>query len=152
MKTVTFVPKVVMEHFTTPQVVISIGDPGEEHPNYKSDMIDVLRIEVHDIPDGIAIEDLDRTYRQFDWHHARNILRFEHRYADHDIIVHCHAGISRSAAVAKYLGDKCGRRLFMKYEGQDSQYNKQIYRQLSITHLDMEQSSNQQVHPLIIGG
>lgn len=150
MKTVAFVPKVLMEQFDKPQVVISIGDPDEDMPNFKCDMIDVLRIAVNDIPDGIAIEDLDGTYHQFDWHDARKILQFEHRWKDEHIIVHCHAGISRSAAVAKYLGDVCGRLLILQRPDQTDFYNRQIYRQLQITHLDLQMSGGQ-VHPLKVG-
>ena len=150
MKTVAFVPKVLMEQFDKPQVVISIGDPDEDMPNFKCDMIDVLRIAVNDIPDGIAIEDLDGTYRQFDWHDARKVLQFEHRWKDEHIIVHCHAGISRSAAVAKYLGDVCGRLLILQRPDQVDFYNRQIYRQLQITHLDMRMSGGQ-VHPIKVG-
>lgn len=137
-----------------PAAVISIGDPGEDTPTMSSNVVDVLRIECHDIPDSISIDDLDSTYRQFDWHMARQLLRFEHRYRDHDIIVHCHAGVSRSCAVALYLADHCGRLLDVSRPctGQIHRQNKWIYRQLGITHLDLERTENQNVHPLVIGG
>jgi predicted protein tyrosine phosphatase len=149
MRTVTWISKDWMTRDTRKAAVISIGDPGEEMPSFAVEPIDVLRIECHDIPDGVAIEDLDSTYRQFDWTHARKILQFEHRFRDHDIIVHCHAGISRSAAVANYLGTRCKRFIDLSSpcSGSLLKMNKQVYRQLEITHMDLQMSGGQ-VTPL----
>jgi predicted protein tyrosine phosphatase len=145
MKTVTWLSKDWMTRETRKAAVISIGDPGEDIPAFAVEPIDVLRIECHDIPDGVAIEDLDSSYRQFDWTHARKILQFEHRYADHDIIVHCHAGISRSCAVATYLGTFCNRLIDLSFpcSGKLVSANKQVYRQLQITHIDLQMSGGQ---------
>jgi predicted protein tyrosine phosphatase len=149
MKTVTWLSKDWMTRDKRKAAIISIGDPGEEMPSFAVEPIDVLRIECHDIPDGVAIEDLDSTYRQFDWTHARKILQFEHRFRDHDIIVHCHAGISRSAAVANYLGTRCKRFIDLSSpcSGSLLKMNKQVYRQLEITHMDLQMSGGQ-VTPL----
>lgn len=148
LKTITWISKDWMSIEDRPAAVISIGDPGEDMPNIGNNPVDVLRIECHDIPNGIAIEDLDKTFRQFDWHDARKILEFEHRYRDHDIIVHCHAGISRSCAVALYLADTCGRLLDTSRPctGDVTMANSWFRRQLEITHLDI--AKTHQVHPL----
>jgi predicted protein tyrosine phosphatase len=147
MKTITWLSKDWMSVDKRKAVVISIGDPGEDIPSFAVDPIDVLRIECHDIPNGIAIEDLDSTYRQFDWTHARKILQFEHRYKDHDIIVHCHAGVSRSKAVALYIGSCCKRIIDTSkpcnFDGSYLGYNEHIYRQLEITHCDLQLSGGQ---------
>lgn len=44
-------------------------------------------------------------YRLFDSYNAVSILKFlkEHQNDTHDVFVHCEAGISRSAAVAKFI-------------------------------------------------
>lgn len=147
LKTVTWLSKDWMAIDDRPCVVISIGDPGEDMPPMSHHVKDVLRIECHDIPDNVAIEDLDRTFRQFDWHDARRILEFEHRYQDHDIIVHCHAGISRSCAVALYLADNCDRLLDVSRPctGQVHKANNWVRRQMFLTHLDIH--TTHQVNP-----
>jgi len=149
LKTVTWMSKDWITLEDRPGAIISIGDPGEDIPTFGNNPVDVLRIECHDIPNGIAIEDLDKTFRQFDWHDARKILEFEHRYKDHDIIVHCHAGISRSCAVALYLADKCGRLLDVSRPctGNVTLANEWVSRQLSLTHYDMA-ITGRQVHHL----
>lgn len=150
-QTVTWLSKDWMSVDQRKAAVISIGDPGEDMPSFAVEPIDVLRIECNDIPDGIAIEDLDNTYKQFDWTQARKILQFEHRYKDQPIIVHCHAGISRSKAVALYLGSCCKRIIDTSkpcnYDGSYHGYNQWIYRQLEIAHVDLT-LSGAQITPL----
>lgn len=140
MRTVTWMSKNWIERITKPSVIISIGDPQEDLPNFAVSHIDVLRLEFHDIPNGISIDDLDSTYREMDWHDARKLLQFEHRYKDDDIIVHCHAGVSRSAAVALYIGSCCKRviDLAKPCSGDYSLYNRQVYRQLELAHCDLQ--------------
>lgn len=151
LRKVTWLSKQWMSLDKRQAAVISIGDPGEDKPLFAVDPIDVLRLECHDIPDGIAIEDLDSTYVQFDWTMARKILQFEHRYKDVDIIVHCHAGISRSKAVALYLAKCCRRKLDTSkpcfYDGSYDGHNKHIYRTLEIAHCDLT-LSGAQITPL----
>lgn len=137
MKTITWLSKLWMTTIDKPSVVISIGDPGESLPEFKCDHIDVLRIEVDDVEGDYGPE-----YRMFDWQHAKKILDFEERYKDHDIIVHCAAGISRSAAVALFLS-KANKRLLDVSKpccGDYSCYNKWIFRQLEITWYDLKRS------------
>lgn len=134
LKTVTFLSKLWMGRIDKPTVIISIGDPKESLPELACDPIDLLRIEVDDVT-----EDLGPEYRMFDWHDARKILEFEHRYKDHDIVVHCAAGISRSPAVALFLADHTGRILDLckPCSGDYSHHNKWVYRQLQITRIDL---------------
>lgn len=149
LKTVTWISKDWITIEDRPGAIISIGDPGEDIPTFGNSPVDVLRIECHDIPNGVAIEDLDKTFRQFDWHDARKILEFEERYKEHDIIVHCHAGISRSCAVALYLAKTCGRLLDTSRPctGNVLKANEWVSRQLMLTHHDLV-STGRQVHPL----
>lgn len=146
LKTVTWLSRNWMSVDKRKAAVISIGDPGEDMPSFATDPVDVLRLEFHDIPNSISIEDLDSTYRQVDWHDARKILEFEHRYRDHDIIVHCHAGQSRSSAVAIYLSQRCNRSLDITEPciGRTELQNTHVAWQLKRTHLDLL-SSNAQV-------
>lgn len=139
LKTVTWLSKDWMSVDKRKVAVISIGDPGEDIPSFASDPIDLLRLEFHDIPNSVSIDDLDSTYRQVDWHDARKILEFEHRYRDHDIIVHCHAGQSRSSAVAIYLSQHCNRSLDIASPciGRTELQNTHVAWQLKRTHLDM---------------
>lgn len=134
MKTVTFLSKLWMGRIDKPVAIISIGDPKESLPDLACDPIDLLRIEVDDVE-----EDLGPEYLMFDWHHARKILEFEHRYKDHDIVVHCFAGVSRSPAVALFLADHTGRILDLckPCGGDYSRHNKWIYRQMQITRIDL---------------
>ncbi len=134
MQTITWLSKQWMETIKTPSVVISIGDPKEDLPNFGCDHIDVLRLEFDDVE-----EDLGPEYVMFDWTMARKILQFEQRYKDHDIIVHCHAGISRSVAVALRLAILTKRILSLEHpcSGATKDFNKWVYRQLFLTHTDL---------------
>lgn len=134
LKTVTWLSKLWMGRIDKPSVIISIGDPKESLPDLACDPIDLLRIEVDDVN-----EDLGPEYRMFDWHDARKILEFEHRYKDHDIIVHCAAGVSRSSAVALFLADHTNRILDISKpcSGDYSLHNKWVYRQMQITRIDL---------------
>lgn len=140
MKTITWLCRNWVGTIDKPSVIISLGDPGESMPDFACDHIDVLRLEFDDVD-----QDLGPEYRMFDWTMARKLLTFEHRYKDHDIIVHCHAGISRSAAVAIYMADKCGRLLDVSKpcSGKVEAHNRYVYRQLQLTHVDLCMSKGQ---------
>lgn len=134
VKTITWLSKDWMTRLTKPAVIISIGDVGEAQPDYGCDPIDVLRIEFDDID-----QDLGPEYKMFDWTMARKILQYEYHYREHDIIVHCHAGISRSSAVALFLANKCNRALVIAKPctGVLSRHNGWVHRQLTITRMDL---------------
>ena len=80
-------------------VLISIGEPGEDKPKVPESCLDVLRVELADVDRGIE------GYIKFSQAHAKKILDFYHKYK-HTVktfIIHCTAGISRSAGVAAAL-------------------------------------------------
>lgn len=123
-----------VETFTEPSVIISIGDPKESKPNYACKHSAILRIEVDDVD-----QDMGPEYTLFDFAHGRRILDFLRTHAGKPIIVHCHAGISRSAAVTKFMVDKLGYTLSTREECTVkgfASYNHWVYRQLEICHVD----------------
>lgn len=80
-----------------PRIVISITDPSSPEANIKDmkNIVDVLRLQFHDFDRPVS------GYIQFDDTHANQIVDFIKKHKDFpDLIVHCEAGISRSAAVA----------------------------------------------------
>jgi len=123
-----------VETFNKPSVVIAIGDPGESKPNYACKHTDILRIEVDDVDQEMGPE-----YTLFDFAHGRRILDFLRKHAGSPVVVHCNAGISRSAAVVKFMVDKLGYKLDEQeactVKGFAS-YNHWVYRQLEICHTD----------------
>lgn len=118
-----------VETYKDPAVVISIGDPGESKPRYAVDHIDVLRLEFDDVDEEIGSE-----YVMFDFQHARKILDYLKKHEGKPVVVHCNAGISRSAAVVKYMVDKLG---YLRSERPSNtvkadHYNGWVYRQLEV--------------------
>jgi hypothetical protein len=66
--------------------------------------------------------------------HARAIIEFVTRCNDEKvegILVHCYAGISRSAAVAKWVSERHGQSFPAEY----AEYNKHVYTTLLEEHL-----------------
>lgn len=100
------------EHYPLPVPVISFNEwcglnPGERHTyplgtHHK----DVQRIYVDDIEDQV-----DASYRMFDYIDALKIFTFLDKYPGEDIMVHCAAGVSRSPACAKFMIDFLGYEL-----------------------------------------
>lgn len=87
--------------------VISMGEPDakEGAPQIQEGWHDVLRLSFHDItPDTL---DIENSYTLMHEDDAQKIVNFVRKVAPEveGIIVHCRAGISRSAAVAKWI---CG--------------------------------------------
>jgi len=102
--------------------VISITDPWYS-ANLKAGWHDILRLEFHDI-------DLyTELYVLFNQQQARDIIRFVgncHDAGVNGVVVHCKAGISRSAAVAKWIAENYN----LAFPDGYTLYNKQVYRVL----------------------
>jgi rhodanese-related sulfurtransferase len=83
--------------------LISIRCPGDDQPTLKRGWCGVLYLEFHDIDkrtDGLTL---------FTRGQAGEIIKFvEEVNVDATIVIHCSAGISRSAAVAQFLADAYG--------------------------------------------
>jgi predicted protein tyrosine phosphatase len=102
-------------------VMISISNPytkydGEPFTSNTNNVVDILRLSFVDA-DGVG--DLD-VYGKvatkddiFSDKHAKQIVEFAEKYKDYIFIVHCDAGISRSAGV--------GAAILKHYTGDDSQ-------------------------------
>lgn len=139
MPTVTFLPLIVAEALPDPAHVISIRDDYTEM-GWKVEHKSILTLRFDDIEGYMGPE-----YRNFDYLDALKILSFVRDTNGDDIVVHCHAGVSRSAAVAKFLSEKMGYELRYHPLGSKStdRYNREVYRTLEIAHYDrvVKQSS-----------
>ncbi|BDR26585.1 hypothetical protein RVBP18_2400 [Pseudomonas phage sp. LC] len=103
VNTVTYIPLHVAESFYSPRNMICLLEKGRV-PLYSARHLNYLRINVDDIEDYV-----DSSYDLFDHRHAQRIISFcEALGKGQHLFVHCEAGISRSAAVAKFLCDKMG--------------------------------------------
>ena len=97
-------------------VVISITDPNSEKVKIKNKPIDILFLQFYDLDKDTAIFPYSRFI--FNTNQAEQILNFIEEYKDkvNLIVVHCEAGISRSAGVAGALS--------LIYNGSDEYYFK----------------------------
>lgn len=93
-----------------PHAIISITTPGDPEADVvQNDMtVSVLRLSFNDLdkePGPGTIKFLGGVYRLFDRKDAGLIKEFiiEHALPSYTVMVHCDAGISRSAAVAAAL-------------------------------------------------
>jgi len=84
----------------------------------------VHRLEFHDI----ETERKDESYVLMSEQQAQDLVNFVHSVASdiEGIIVHCRAGISRSAAVAKWIAEAYG----IKFNHEYPHYNKHVYKLL----------------------
>jgi hypothetical protein len=106
--------------------LISLGEPdaAEGDPQIQDGWHDVLRMSFHDItPDTL---DVDGSYTLMADSDAQKIVAFVKEVAPNveGIIVHCRAGISRSAAVAKWI---CGE-YSVPFNAKYRKYNDFVYR------------------------
>jgi predicted protein tyrosine phosphatase len=103
-------------------VVISLSEWGVEPAKLKEGWRSILRMEFHDI------DEPQEPYNLFTENQAMEIILFVDAHAGDSkgILVHCRAGISRSAAVAKWIAE----RYELPFNDQYSLYNKHVYRVL----------------------
>lgn len=107
--------------------IISITTPGQAKTSLKPGWGGVLRLEFADVDDGEHA-----MYRA----QAAQIIQFAHQQVllGRDIIVHCDAGISRSAAVALFLGNVFGQPVYCGAlrvtQDRYSLYNRHVMRTL----------------------
>jgi predicted protein tyrosine phosphatase len=107
-------------------VVISLSEWGAAPAKLKEGWGDVLRMEFHDIEKEVP----DEPYDLFSEGQAREIVQFvqnAHTSGATGILVHCRAGISRSAAVAKWIAEQHG----LPFNEQYSLYNRHVFKLLS---------------------
>ena len=119
-----------------PFIVISITDPGSEYAETESKPLARLNLEFFDLDRPI---NENKNCFLFDDNMARQILDFVECFKDKvkRIIIHCEAGISRSAGVAGALANI--------YEGTDQFYfdnyvpNRLVYRKILNAYYDSEE-------------
>lgn len=108
--------------------LISIGesDASEGDANIQDGWQDLLRLSFHDILPSTP--DPDSAYTLMDDEDSKAIVDFVRYVAPNvdGIIVHCRAGISRSAAVAKWI---C-REYSIPFNAKYNKYNEFIYRMI----------------------
>ena len=102
------------------------SDASEGYANIQDGWHDVLRLSFHDILPSTP--DVDSAYILMRDEDAKAIVDFVRNVAPNvdGIIVHCKAGISRSAAVAKWI---CGEHS-VPFNTLYNKYNEFIYRML----------------------
>ena len=132
-KTVTFVPAHIAADINDSAefeegvvsgitIGISIRHPDEETLFALDDGWYTIKFDDTETPcGGLVMFDINQaTYL------SRIVSSYEH------VVVHCTAGMSRSAAVAKWMSDRLGYELVMHQQGVGTvaHYNKHVYRTL----------------------
>ena len=99
---IKFVPRAVAEKiaYTSNQAIISIGDPVQEAPNWLGSPKSVLELNFLDVVPGDSFGE-EFGFQEEDAFKIIDYVRNLHPDVT-ELIVHCQAGISRSAAVALY--------------------------------------------------
>ncbi len=127
LKTVIFMGRIeaAAEPARPDWAVISLSEWGAEPAKLKDGWQAILRMEFHDIEELVP----DEPYDLFSEDQARQIIEF---VADMNacgaggVLVHCRAGISRSAAVAKWIAGSYG----LPFPEGYGLYNKHVYQVL----------------------
>lgn len=126
LNSVVFISRAQAEALTgnAEWAVISISEPGEPQANLCSKWHSVLRLSFHDVD----VEASDQ-FTLFTLEQAKEVLQFTANLPDTvaGVVVHCHAGVSRSAAVAKAVAEWYA----LPFPEAYSIYNKQVYRLLT---------------------
>jgi predicted protein tyrosine phosphatase len=132
MKTVAFYSQRAVERIGQPSNIISIGEAGD-YPAFKVNHKRLLRLEFDDILAPIA------DYRPFMPTHAKEILAFLETCGVEPVLVHCHASISLSAAVARFMEERLGYTIVYTPLSSKSteQYNRRVYEILTLIHMDL---------------
>lgn len=106
--------------------IISITEPHNRPVNLHPEWNHILRLEFHDIDPGWESQcPQHESMVLMDEDHAREIVRFVNRLklSVHTLVVHCRAGVGRSAAVAKWLAE----RYQLSFKHDYDLYNRHVY-------------------------
>jgi len=108
IQSVDFISRIKAEALAgdTGVALISISEPDVE-PARLAEFPEILRLVFHDVDDRVPDQ-----WVLFDEDHARAVIDFVHRLQQapeaYQVLVHCRAGISRSAATALYVMEATG--------------------------------------------
>jgi hypothetical protein len=109
--------------------VISVSDTCSSYPvNLKPGWERVLRLEFDDI------EFEQEPYQLFSSQQGREVIEFVQDFTlsgGEGILVHCNAGISRSAAIAKWVAE----RYLLPFPNRYDHYNKHVFNVLREEHM-----------------
>ena len=127
MTTVTFLSALHASQYSERAHVISIGSEGSWY-EIPDSAISFMRITFDDV-----VGDMDGLV-PFHHRQADEIIEFIESCGDDPIMVHCEAGMSRSAAVAQFISDRCGRTLDLSSPciGTTSHLNRRVYETLKM--------------------
>ena len=117
-------------------VLISIREPGSGDNLCNTAHFSGKKLELQPGWNNICVlefDDIDEPVEHmthFDMNHAIKIIDFVSEMKDKNIIVHCHAGVSRSGAVAKFISDAFKHEIVRDDKG----YNNFVYNILWMAH------------------
>lgn len=136
MPSVLFVPRICVPLLSGEFSLISIGDPKQTDEFAKTHP-DRLRLEFHDTD-----KEIGEGYEHFTYFMAMKIISWLESRQDQDIVVHCEGGISRSAAVAKYLIENAGyaQKTFELCSDSMDGYNSLVFHQLRVAQMDRKEA------------
>jgi predicted protein tyrosine phosphatase len=122
----------VLISITTPAIPDSITRFCAPAVLHDESWKDVLRLQFDDVDPGHMNPGQTRYYRLFNNDDAIAILKFLKKHQDDtvDALVHCEAGISRSAAVSKFIAHIYN----LSFPEQYSIYNKHVFSTLLRVH------------------
>lgn len=90
-----------LDHLPDGWVLISINEEHENLHPLKISGDRILRVKFTDTTH--AFEHKGRKFSPLDGNTAHTIINFLHQNHSRNVIVHCHAGISRSSAICMFL-------------------------------------------------
>lgn len=133
MPSVTFLSAADASKVGSPTNVISVGSKGDWY-DFACEHKRVLRLEFDDVEGFVGSTGFD----VFSHVEAKKIHRFVSECVGESILVHCFAGMSRSAAIAKYISDKNGYALDLSPPclGTVQHYNRHVYGTLNLADAD----------------
>ncbi|MCC5612336.1 hypothetical protein LC612_37875 [Nostoc sp. CHAB 5834] len=119
--------------------LISIRAVGDEKPDFEGQWERVLYLEFADLNDGTSLT-------AFKPQQAKEVLAFAREAVEREaaLAVHCHAGVSRSGAVAMFLAEIYELKLLKEGTPCSAQYrvyNTYVYRLLHNEHFAIEQNA-----------
>lgn len=108
--------------------IVSPDDDTEPMDLHENAWSAVLYLRFHDVDPKGCSEEWKRKYRLFGFEDAKAVIAFldANEESNEAVWVHCEAGISRSAGVAKFIAE----RYRLPFNEGYSLYNKHVYRTL----------------------